>query len=344
MSNQPLVSIIVPVYNSAAHLERCVQSLTSQTYANIEIILIDDGSTDHSGSLCDALQATDDRIRVFHGPNRGVSRSRNTGIRMSGGEFIQFVDSDDFVDVQMSQTLVAASSEANADLVMAGYVEIDGVSSTQRVFRFERPSVLDRSEFIACFRELQRAQYINSSCNKLYRRSLIFDHGIEFPEHLAFAEDELFNLQYMKFVRTVAVLDDTPYNYVRFPSGGSLSFRNRPNIYEIAMEEVSAMRELFHDSPVEYLRAEREYALSLATQILPYLALTLARVDYGEYIEVAGRIRADEAWLRHHRDLKPNRAREFVLLRLFDRSRFDLIFALASFARVRRRLTRVHGM
>lgn len=119
-SSTPLISVIVPVYNSASFLKRCVDSIRNQTYENLEIILIDDGSTDGSGALCDAFQAEDPRIRVIHQANGGLSCARNRGLDLCGGEYIAFVDSDDTIESDYLYTLV--TSIGDADYVSSGFV------------------------------------------------------------------------------------------------------------------------------------------------------------------------------------------------------------------------------
>ncbi|MFI3236937.1 MAG: glycosyltransferase family 2 protein [Lachnospiraceae bacterium] len=115
-----LISIVVPVYNTKEYLEKCVYSIMNQTYSNLEILLIDDGSTDDTGLLCDALAQKDARIKVFHVENGGTSRARNIGIELAQGEYIGFVDSDDFIDIDMYQTLMFGIEKFNAMIAQVG--------------------------------------------------------------------------------------------------------------------------------------------------------------------------------------------------------------------------------
>ena len=120
-SKDVLVSVIVPVYNVEAYLDECLESICSQTYRNLEIILADDGSTDKSGEICDIWQAKDPRIRVIHQQNAGVSCARNAGLEICTGDLISFVDSDDWLDLQMFEKLVSCLSENDADAAMCGF-------------------------------------------------------------------------------------------------------------------------------------------------------------------------------------------------------------------------------
>ena len=114
--NEPLISVIVPVYNVEKYLENCVNTLVKQTYRNIEILLINDGSTDKSGWLCEELAQKDERIKVFHKPNGGLSDARNYGVEKANGEYIGFVDSDDYVHELMYEKLLNAIITSNADM------------------------------------------------------------------------------------------------------------------------------------------------------------------------------------------------------------------------------------
>lgn len=125
VTKQPLISVIVPVYNIIPYLPRCVESLRTQTYENLEILLIDDGSTDETPALCDRLATEDERIRVFHKKNGGPSSARNFGLQQAGGEYMGFVDSDDYVDADMYERLYGAIEKTGMPVAQVGRDEID---------------------------------------------------------------------------------------------------------------------------------------------------------------------------------------------------------------------------
>ena len=126
MKQDVLISVIVPVYKVEAYLERCVRSIQTQTYRNLEIILVDDGSPDNCGALCDGFAREDDRIRVIHKPNGGLSSARNAGIDVARGEYFGFVDSDDWIEPEMYETMLEAALRENVKLVCAGRYDMDG--------------------------------------------------------------------------------------------------------------------------------------------------------------------------------------------------------------------------
>lgn len=173
-----LISIVVPVYNVEAFLEKCVDSLISQTYQDLEIILVDDGSTDSSGQLCDQLKGKDPRIVVVHKENGGLSSARNAGIAVARGEYLGFVDSDDFVEPDMYETMLNAATRHGKDIVCCGR-EIDIYGSwTKQEFCLDEEKVYDRESAVEAMLYLQEMDV--SACDKLYARH-IFDK-IAYPE------------------------------------------------------------------------------------------------------------------------------------------------------------------
>ena len=142
--NNPKISIIVPVYNGEKYLEKCVDSIIHQTERDIEVILVDNGSLDLSGEMCDAFAEKDNRIKVIHQPNNGVSFARNTGIENAKGDYIGFVDADDWIDIDMYDSLLKEASRSEADVVMcdATTVYSNGETQADTITQFRRSAVL----------------------------------------------------------------------------------------------------------------------------------------------------------------------------------------------------------
>ncbi len=181
-----MLSIIMPVYNTAAYLEETVRSVLAQTYKDLELILVDDGSTDGSGALCDALTQTDSRIRVVHKPNGGVASARNVGVDHVRGEYIGFVDSDDIISPVMFELLLEQAQKYDAQLVQCFHVrETDKLVLQKTAVEAE---VLNNIESL---KRIYRSHYTNalSLCTKLLKTSL-FD-GLRFTEGTAFEDDEV---------------------------------------------------------------------------------------------------------------------------------------------------------
>ncbi len=182
MSRYPLITVIVPVYNVLAYLPKCVHSITAQTYENLEIILVDDGSTDGTGELCDRLAGEDSRIRVFHKENGGSSQARNLALEQAAGEYVGFVDSDDYIERDMYEKLLKAIQEFGVRAAQTGRDEIDeqGNLLPNICEPPESTRVLDSKTFLE---ELLLHKGDCSFCTKLIRRDM-------FPEE-AFPEGKL---------------------------------------------------------------------------------------------------------------------------------------------------------
>lgn len=203
-----MISVIVPVYNVEKYLERCVKSIAAQTYKDLEILLIDDGSTDKSGKMCDDFQQTDSRIKAFHKQNGGLSDARNYGIEHSAGEFISFVDSDDYIDEKMLETLHRLITENDADLAVCSAMDVfEGKEVTQvkEIKKFN----LNKVE---SYKYMLRGDGIPSACNKLYKRQTVGD--VRFPVGKLY-EDGFFTPQILKKVEKTAVTSKPMYYYFR---------------------------------------------------------------------------------------------------------------------------------
>ena len=179
MSENALITVIIPVYNTLEYLPRCVESVRAQTYQNLEILLVDDGSTDGSGELCDRFAAEDARIRVLHKKNGGSSSARNLGLSECRGDYVGFVDSDDHVDPDMYETLLTGLSGAEASIAQVGRDEIDvqGNLMANICDPPESKELISAEDF---FRELLMHRGDCSFCTKLFRRELLREE--RFPE------------------------------------------------------------------------------------------------------------------------------------------------------------------
>ena len=211
----PLISIIVPVYNAESSLNRCVNSILEQTFNDWELLLIDDGSIDRSSELCDQYAATDQRIKVFHKKNAGVSSARNYGLDKASGEWINFVDADDWIDFNCLEISVDGISK-ETDLVMfscdwdADQVLPDMICKTQADFRKILPLFIDKITFTTPW------------C-KLFRRSIIEDKHLRFDLSLSSGEDTLFSMEYLKNVKNMNLLSLEAYHYDISQNNNSLS-------------------------------------------------------------------------------------------------------------------------
>lgn len=206
----PAISVVVPVYNVEKYLPHCVRSLREQSFADLEIILVDDGSPDGCGALCDAYAEEDDRIRVIHKENGGLSSARNAGIEAARGRYIGFVDSDDYVEPEMYERLYTLAEKERADIAVGSYWICRG--NQRKPFTQETESRVYSGREAVEKTLLGRKMNIYVSCRLVKRE--IFDNGLRFPAGQNF-EDVYIMVDLHLAAKTVAFDDRPMYNYVR---------------------------------------------------------------------------------------------------------------------------------
>ncbi len=209
-----LVSVIVPVYNRENYLRRCIDSILAQTYTNFELLLIDDGSTDNSGKICDEYAERDNRVKVFHKENGGVSSARNVGLDNAKGEYIIFVDSDDWVAVNYVELLLPREGE---DLVCCGSREMEAGREIGRS-GYNKDEVYT-IETIRNFRQCRWGKIYLGPCAKGYRRTIIDKIALRFDEMISYHEDGIFNMFYFHCCNTIRLISDDLYFVERTPHG-----------------------------------------------------------------------------------------------------------------------------
>ena len=216
---QPLVSVIVPAYNAAGFISRCVESITSQSYPELEILLLNDGSRDDTLAICRKLAESDPRIRVIDKPNTGAADTRSCGLALARGEYIQFADSDDYLLPGCTANLVAAARRSRADLVLVPYRMMvprrDGGYDT-REYSLLPAGEYSKVDYLWQLTGHAAAFYYGVLWNKLYRRDLIRMAQIRF-ENVVFAEDQLFNTRYLQAAQRFAAIDEAVYCYIQNP-------------------------------------------------------------------------------------------------------------------------------
>lgn len=187
-----LISVIVPIYNVEKYLQRCVESIIAQTYKTIDILLIDDGSTDESGRICDKFSLLDQRIRVFHKKNGGVSSARNLGIENASGEYICFVDSDDWLDIDYFEKAVPVLRKEHPILLMNNYVKDDGKENV--VCKFQPSSFLRYTATDAFFEMVNNFHFGWEPVASFYEATAC--KKVRFDSNIVFGEDLLFRFQF----------------------------------------------------------------------------------------------------------------------------------------------------
>ena len=217
------VSIIIPVYNGEKSIPRCLDSVLAQDHKDIEVIVIDDGSKDGSFKVISEYAKKDKRIIPIHKENSGVSATRNVGLSMATGDYIQFIDVDDWLPFDSTKLLVRSMEEEDADMVIADFYRVidDKISKKGSI---RKGGVLTLAEYADKMLLSPADFYYGVIWNKLYRKKIIDDHHLIMDENISFSEDAIFNLQYLLHVDKIFVLKSPVYYYVK--SEGSLVAKN----------------------------------------------------------------------------------------------------------------------
>ena len=240
-----MVSIIVPVYNVEEYLRECVDSVLNQTYSDVEVILVDDGSTDQSGNICDEYAKMDSRIKVIHKKNGGVSSARNTGIETASGERIIFVDSDDCIHPR----LLESYRELDDDSVT---LLCDYTTGKEEWKRFSTNDFQEHMEFVARekFMKLFYKDYMNPPFNKYFRADIIREHQIRFPEDMSLGEDLIFNMKYLAAVKCDYQIMHGPFYYYRENRAGSLSTGGRADLLDIQKKLFASIKNFLDETGI----------------------------------------------------------------------------------------------
>lgn len=215
---ESLVSVIIPVFRVEDYLNRCVESVIRQTYSNLEIILVDDGSDDRCPAMCDEWKTKDSRIRVIHKPNGGLSDARNAGLKIVAGEYIYFLDSDDYIVDNAIERMVHAMIEHHADAVAFGYTKIDednqilsAVEFSEKKYEFSNQE--DKLKFM--YQSLLQYRLGWEAWNRMYKTSIIKDNNLWYePNKEIFAEDRCFNLYYTLCSNNIFCLNEKLHFYL----------------------------------------------------------------------------------------------------------------------------------
>lgn len=225
-----MVSIIVPVYNCIHTLGKCVETICAQTFEDWELLLIDDGSADGSGELCECLASEDPRIQVYHKPNGGVSSARNMGLDNAQGKYVMFCDSDDWVESNWCE-IMCRIAENNLDCFpICNYYR--NSSTGEAMNRPGQCKLLDKYIAKTDFFHLNQQELLGIPWNKIFKRSILEEYHIRFRTELSLGEDLIFNLDYLHHVGSFVFIDAPLYHYM-VGNTDSLSAKFYPNLSEI---------------------------------------------------------------------------------------------------------------
>ena len=248
-----LISIIVPVYNVEEYLPQCVDSLLQQTYPNVEIILIDDGSSDQSSRICDAYAEKDQRVKVIHQKNQGVSAARNNGIAAATGEWMTFVDADDWLDTDACQRLINETQQQDGcDVVIFSFVKNyeEGEYPNKPLYSdncvMQTPAELDALRVDVLEKQLD-CNVLRLTFSKMIKRALIQGHGIIFNKAVPLCEDLLFWFETFQYARKVVYVNRFFYHYRQ--SINSATYRYRKDVCGEQDRMLSTLKALIDHTP-----------------------------------------------------------------------------------------------
>lgn len=238
----PKISIIIPIYKAELYLRNCIDSIVQQSYGDWECILVDDGSPDASGKICDEYARKDSRFRVFHKKNGGVSSARNLGLNHAKGEWITFADADDSLNSTAFEFYINATKDDKADIIRSGYSRCFPNGNVDNISCHEVIDITNKNEMLDM---MEGSTYFGFLWNSFYRRTIIGD--IRFDEDICWCEDHLFSLKCYYNCRLIRYLPNISYNY-RINTSNSLSFpQNACMIADVAFKELD-IKFLLHGS------------------------------------------------------------------------------------------------
>lgn len=294
----PKISVVVPVYNVERFLDRCVQSLLNQTLKDIEIILVDDGSPDHCPQMCDKYALQDSRIKIVHKPNAGLGLARNSGLEVSMGEYVAFVDSDDYVDTSIYETLYREAIRNDADAVFCGFKTENLSGSWSDSKEVESATIFKESDLTNFMldmvasspKEQKERSYYMSVWHAIYRRRIIEDHDIKFlSERDVASEDIPFQVDFMKNAETIMYIPQNLYYYCLNSTSLTATFKREK--YDRFKYLYFLLKDKLRDIEEGNVRADRFFIGYCRTQLHH-----LQSSDVPKKLHEVKRITHDEIW------------------------------------------------
>ncbi|MBQ7919083.1 MAG: glycosyltransferase [Lachnospiraceae bacterium] len=298
----PLITIIVPVYNIMEYLPRCVHSITAQTYTNLEVILVDDGSTDGTGMLCDELAKEDSRILVLHKENGGSSSARNLGLSAAKGAYIGFIDSDDYVEPDMYEKLLAGIQNYQVQVAQIGRDEIDmqGNRLPNICEPPEREQVIAQQDFL---KELLMHRGDCSFCTKLFARELLMDR--EFPVGVL-NEDFHLLVKLLPKIGNIVSLPGQAYHVFCREGSNTRKQTGFSRVFADNIDNADMVAEMVENNAAISQRQVEECGKSVTMTEIAFRFGVFQRIDYMLHIPIEQMVKENEFYMRVKRYLRAN--------------------------------------
>ena len=228
-----LISIIVPVYNVEVYISDCIDSILNQTFKDFELLLIDDGSTDDSGNICDSYIVKDSRVKVIHTENQGVSKARNLGMKIAKGKYIMFCDSDDYVEKNWCESLYNNIINNKNSFIMSAFTVHNQRQDNEEIYRKciegDKTIITNKKEYFSYY----KIKLIDNIWNKIYEKKIVMDNNLMFCETLSLGEDRIFNLDYLRCTKDrIIIINEPCYHYI-LREKTSLDYKYYPDMFSI---------------------------------------------------------------------------------------------------------------
>lgn len=289
------VSFIVPAYNVSMYIKECIESIINQTEKEIEIIIVDDGSSDDTPAICDEYKKKDDRILVIHKQNGGLSSARLAGFKKATGKYVLFVDGDDYIESDMAKKLVMSAEENHSDVVLCGYYTNSKKGQFAHYLSLDKKIIYGRDDIIENYIQPfigTKSNGINLPrflCFKLLKRELIkydfFKH-----ENIYFSEDVVFNLLYTDYVNIISIVNEPLYHYRLNPT--SLSNKHRPDKWHMYLNLIIFLRKYMTERNIEIDNERLDD--TIATAISSSIDNAVISNNYNTYIKEISIIRSEK--------------------------------------------------
>lgn len=333
---RPLVSIIVPCYNVGKYLNECLDSLLRQTLKNIEIIALNDGSVDNTQQILDDYKTRDSRVRTYFHHNMGLGMTRNRGITLARGEYLAFVDSDDYVEETMYETLYNIATDENSDIVQCGTIMFypDGRKNLRKDLSIIKTVDLNESTKAHFYKNYYFSKtYSHNACDKIFRRKLIIDNSIKFGDNRRiFAEDNWFQLQILLQNPRISFTSKTSYMYRQH--NDSIMHKRKPNLifrHNLMIEDYLLALSKKDNVNIEKMCCSIIAADVLIMHILDFMELKLS---FREYFKDVQKVRQCKTLINSIENitkikgysLEPRKSRAFFLCMISICYRFKLFY------------------
>lgn len=275
----PKISVIIPVYNVEKYLEQCINSLLNQTLKDCEFIFVNDGSRDNSKEIIEKYKALDDRIILINQENQGVSIARNNGLNVAKGEYVGFVDADDYIKPDMYETLYNATIEENYDVVLSNWKhEISGKFITKD-YKFPKNTLLDKTfinDIILPY--FLEEENLNTVCNKLYKNSIVKENKIQFPERVALGEDGVFNMRIFCRAESLKYIDYAGYYYREVDGSATRNILNK-DYFKRALEVYKTDLKTICDINIDLKKEYKLKSIKLINSVMSYIYIYFTSQD-----------------------------------------------------------------